>query len=302
MISTQLINRIPVAIIADSIDRHPSTVYREIKRNAFNEFSQYHAEPADLRARTRRSHSRRGSTFSTQQWRRVTCKLKRQWSPEQISGTLKGSLNISHQTIYAYVHHDKLHGGLLYKNLRIVSKAWRKRRGSPSTRGVAPNKKHISTRPKSVETRKTVGHWEGDTVIGIDKYACILTMVERKSGLVRIRKLKRRTTEETTPQLIAMLTRECAKAKSVTFDNGSEFHDFQSVENYTRVPCYFATPYHSWERGTNENTNGLIRQYIPKGQCMTTLTQKHCDSIAYSLNTRPRKRHGYKTPLEIYNA
>jgi transposase, IS30 family len=302
MISTQLINRIPIALIALSIGRHRSTVYREAKRNAINEFSHYQAERADSTARTRRSHSRRGSTFCYKQWRKVIAKLKQQWSPEQISGALKGDLNISHQTIYTYVKHDRLNGGLLYKNLRIIPKFGRKRRGSPATRGVAPNKKHISTRPKSIETRKTVGHWEGDTVMGIDKYACILTMVERKSGLVRIRKLKRRTTEQATPQIIGMLNRECAKAKSVTFDNGSEFHDFQTIENRTRVPCYFATPYHSWERGTNENTNGLIRQYVPKGKCMSTLTQKDCDAIAYKLNTRPRKRHGYKTPLEIYNA
>jgi transposase, IS30 family len=302
MITGLLRNQYSCSQIAKILDRSRSTIYRELARNRKPYDDKYRAEVAQSRANGRRSRTRRGSRFSYEDWRKVISRLERQWSPEQISGDLRKTLRISHQTIYAYIRENRRIGGLLYMHLRIVSKFGRKRRGTPFTRGVGPNKKHISERPPEVETRQTIGHWEGDTVIGKDKHACILTLVERKSGLVRIRKLDHRTTEQTNRQLIRVINVERTKCHTVTFDNGTEFHQFKEVEYQTGVDCYFATPYHSWERGSNENTNGLIRQYIPKGQCMKNLTQEDCNLIAYKLNTRPRKRHNFKTPLQVYNA
>jgi transposase, IS30 family len=230
--------------------------------------------------------------------------LKEGWSPEQISNVLKirGSLTVSHQTIYKYILNDRKHGGRLFKLLRIMPKVRRKRYNTKDSRGILPGKRHISTRPYEVETRKVLGHWEGDTVIGSDRHHCILTLVERKSGLVVIKKLNSRTTDSVTQAALPAIRERRANFKTLTLDNGTEFHDYKILEDHFPVKCYFATPYHSWERGSNENLNGLIRQYLPKGMCMSGVTQVHCDYIAFKLNSRPRKRHGYRTPQEVYDA
>jgi IS30 family transposase len=152
-----------------------------------------------------------------------------------------------------------------------------------------------------VETRKQLGHWEGDTVMGKDRHHCILTLVERKSGLAVIRKMNCRTAAAVTQATLPVIEGRKADFKTITFDNGTEFHDYKALEDNFPLTCYFATPYHSWERGSNENLNGLIRQYLPRGTCMSTVTQAQCDYIAYKLNSRPRKRHGYKTPQEVYS-
>ena len=151
-----------------------------------------------------------------------------------------------------------------------------------------------------MELRQEVGHWEGDTVVGKDLRHSILTLVERATGLTVIRKLKARNARETNKALRAVIKKHGARMKTITFDNGTEFHDYEAIEKEFSVDCYFATPYHSWERGTNENTNGLIRQYLPKGICMRNLSQAKCDWIARELNTRPRERYGFKTPEEMY--
>jgi IS30 family transposase len=230
--------------------------------------------------------------------------IAERWSPEQISGILKvhGPFTISHETIYKRIIHNKKEGGQLYKDLRIMPKARRKRYNSRDSRGILPGKRHISTRPAVVETRKQLGHWEGDTVIGKDLHHCILTLVERKSGFAIIKKLASRTTAEVIQAAIAALREHEGKFKTITLDNGTEFHEYRTLEDLFPIQCYFATPYHSWERGSNENLNGLIRQYLPKGVSMRGLTQADCDRIAFKLNSRPRKRHGYKTPLEVYSA
>ena len=163
-------------------------------------------------------------------------------------------------------------------------------------------KRHISQRPAEVEQRLRIGDWEGDTVMGSDKRACVLTLVERRSGLAVIKKLTARTAEQATWATAHAIAEHRENIHTITFDNGTEFHNYKVLEGVFPVTCYFATPYHSWERGSNENLNGLLRQYLPKGTCMRPLTQKECDRIANELNTRPRKRHGYKTPLEVYHA
>lgn len=180
-----------------------------------------------------------------------------------------------------------------------MPKFGRKRYGRCDSRGVLPGKRHISERPAEVQPRQVLGHWEGDTVIGADKRHCILTLTERVSRFVVIRKLLARTKEEVN-QAISQVLHVHRGIKTMTFDNGTEFHDYARLEQRFPVRCYFATPYHSWERGTNENMNGLIRQYLPKGSCMRHVTQELCNYIAFRLNSRPRKTLGFKTPAEIY--
>ena len=230
----------------------------------------------------------------------ITC-LKMEWSPEQISGRLgrMGKLKISHQTIYRFIWYNKQDRGWMDTYLRASSKKRRKRYRSSDSRGRMAGKRPISTRPAIVETRRQIGHWEIDTMVGPGK-PCILTLVERKTGYTIIGKLKARTTEETNKRAIQLIQRQLRNVKTITADNGTEFHGYADIESATNVKFYFAKPYHSWERGTNENTNGLIRQYIPKGQSMEHLTQKDCNRIAAKLNNRPRKRLGYRTPEECY--
>lgn len=205
------------------------------------------------------------------------------------------------ETIYRRIRWDKKIGGSLWRHTRIMSKFGRKRYGRQDSRGVLPGKKAISERPAEVEGRRRIGHWEGDTVMGSDLRHCVLTLVERKTGYAIIKKLKARTKDEVTRAATQAIRRHCRRFKTITFDNGTEFHDYAKLEERFPVKVYFATPYHSWERGSNENFNGLVRQYLPKGSCMRSVTQAQCDHIVDDLNNRPRKRLGFNTPAQLYH-
>lgn len=292
------------AEIAAELGRARSTISRELRRNVTHHDGHYRAEKAQQYSVARRRRERRRSWFSAEQMAEVDRLLKKKWSPEQIADDLKrrGVCRISHETIYRHILRDKKRGGSLYTHMRIMSKKVRKRYNSKDSRGVLAGKRHISERPIEAEKRLQVGHWEGDTVIGQDKHACILTMVDRRSGYAVIKKLKARTAEQATKAAALVIAEQAGKVETITLDNGTEFHSYAQLERDFPVTCYFATPYHSWERGSNENLNGLIRQYLPRGTCMKRLTQKECDWIANELNTRPRKRHGFRTPAEIYHA
>ncbi len=287
--------------VGRAIGRHRSTVMREVQRNLCKD-GDYRAFKADSRTRRRRRESRRKWQFADWQLQMISALVRLEWSPEQISGWLRlwRVCAISHETIYRFIWYDHYEGGYLYTHLRQATKKWRKRYGSVDSRGVLPGKRHISQRPPGAENRSRIGHWEGDTVMGGRDLHCIATLVERKSGLVAIGKLKARTTAELNRAMIKLINREARRVRTVTADNGTEFHQYDAIEKRTGAAFYFATPYHSWERGTNENANGLIRQYLPKGRSMANLTQNECDAIARKLNTRPRKRLGYKTPEQIY--
>jgi len=207
---------------------------------------------------------------------------------------------MSHETIYQYIWRDKAEGGNLWTHLRQSQKRRRKRYRAYDSRGRLANKRHISERPPSVETRRYKGHWEIDTVMGKSSPDCIVTIVERKTGFLVIGKLKDRTTKSLNKRTVKLINKQATAFKTITADNGTEFHQYPYIERATGTRFYFATPHHSWERGTNENTNGLIRQYLPKGTSMEDLTQQQCDAIAYKLNTRPRKRLGFQTPEEAF--
>jgi IS30 family transposase len=288
--------------IALLLHRSASTIGRELSRNATRHDGRYRPSKAQHYAQGRRRRCRRGPRFSDDVHRRVQAALMKRWSPDQIVGHYRaqGEIVPSHETIYRRLRHDKRQGGTLYRHTRIMSKVGRKRYRSRPARGVLLGKPHISTRPAVVETRLQRGHWEGDTVMGRGATHCLVTLVERASGLAIIKKVAARNKALTTRAIITAMRRRGMNCDSITFDNGTEFHGYRDIERRLNVQCYFATPYHSWERGSNENLNGLIRQYLPKGMCLRNISQAHCDRIARALNTRPRKRYGYLTPEQAY--
>jgi IS30 family transposase len=295
--------RLPQAFIAKVMNRCPSTISRELRRNVGDRADGiYRAEAAHQHAIARRRRSRRGTQFTDQQWAYVVSLIKQDWSPEQVAGVLRrdGPFRISPETIYKFILRDKKKGGRLYKHLRIMPKIRRKRYNTKDSRGRLEGKRHISTRPEKINNRSEFGHWEADTVMGSDRHHCLLTMVERQTGFLIIKKLAARTAAITTAAAIQAIKEHYDQFSTITFDNGTEFHDYEQIEQSQFVTCYFATPYHSWERGTNENTNGLIRQYLPKGHNMDWVDQDHCNAIAHKINTRPRKRHQYLTPTDKY--
>jgi IS30 family transposase len=254
-------------------------------------------------ARGRRRRARQGSNFTAEQWKRVEVLLKQDYSPDQISGFLRrsGEFDISYETIYRYLLADKKRGGNLYKWLRCKGKKQRRKRyGAYDSRGRLAGKRPLGDRPNGATNRSRIGHWEIDTVMGKNR-ACILTLVERKTGYVMIGKLTARTIEQTNERLRMLVDRHPDKFRTITADNGCEFHGYEDVECTHGLEFYFAPPHHSWERGSNENANGLIRQYLPKGKCLDSLTQEQCDRIAKKLNSRPRKRYGYRAPEELFN-
>jgi transposase, IS30 family len=273
------------AEIARHLNRAPSTISRELKRNACND-DHYRPFKADSRTRGRRSRSRRNGHFTVADYQLVTRYIKKDWSPEQISNYLRNEkrLSISHESIYLFIWDDKLNGGTLYTHLRQASKQRRKRYQAYDSRGRLANKRHISERPPIVETRKEPGHWEIDTVLGKGSKDCIVTLVERMTGYLLIGKLKARTKDELNQRTIKLIKRHLPNFKTITADNGTEFHGYKNIEKATGVDFYFANPHHSWERGTNENTNGLIRQYLPKGTSMASVSQQLCNAISNKIN------------------
>ena len=279
LISYLLKQGLNLSDIARQLGRNRSTISRELRRNRCHGIDQcYRWFRANRRTVSRRRRSRRNRHYTERDFAIVRRFLRKEWSPEQIVGIIRRfklmKRRMSHETIHQYIWRDKAAGG-------------------------QAGKRHISERPKIVETRRTREHVEIDTVIGKGSKDCIVTLVERKSGYVFIGKLKDRTSRSLNQGTIKLLKRETAKFKTITADNGTEFNQYPEIEEATGTRFYFATPHHSWERGTNENTNGLIRQYIPKGTSMKDLTQAQCDRIATKLNTRPRKRHSCKTPEVI---
>ena len=288
--------------IGEIMGRHRSTIHREVERNsvAILDRITYCPSKAQKKRNGRLRKSRRGRQHLDSQYVRVEQLLKQQWSPEQVGSTLKkqGEFAISYQTIYRHVRRDWKAGGRLYLQLRHRYKR-RKRHYGLERRGRLQGKRMIDERPAEVEGRQQPGHWEIDTVMGAgSEKPCIVTLVERATGYVLIGKLSNRTTKTTNKRIIALIKASGLPFLTLTSDNGTEFHNYKAIEAATGVTVYFAQPHHPWERGTNENTNGLIRQYLPKGVSMTDVTQAQCNQIAYKLNTRPRKRYGYDTPQQ----
>jgi IS30 family transposase len=287
--------------ISRRLDRSASTISRERRRNATQHDGKYRAEKAHSYATARRRRCRRGSQFGPGTYRLIDAGLRRLWSPDQVIGFHRdqGIKMPSLETIYRRLRKDKRSGGQLYRYTRFMAKVGRKRYRSRPARGVLLGKPHITDRPAEAEARLEPGHWEGDTVMGTGSSHCLLTLVERSSGFTIIKILSARNKAQASQAIMRAVASYRDAFKTLTFDNGTEFHDYRLIEERTGVQCFFATPYHSWERGSNENLNGLVRQYLPKGMCLRHITQNDCDRIARALNTRPRKRYGYKTPEQM---
>jgi IS30 family transposase len=282
--------------IATEIGVHKATVSRERQRNRGGrgyrpkQAQELAGERLQLRARPR---------IEPQIWRQVDRLLGQQWSPEQITGRLRllRQPTVSHERIYQYIYADKRAGGRLHLNLRS-QKQRRKRYGSYDRRGQLPERRSIDERPAVVERKVRLGDWEADTIIGQRHRQAIVSLVERKSKLTRLAKVVRNTAESVAHAITTQLA--SLTVKTITSDNGREFAWHQEVARQLRAGFYFAHPYASWERGVNENTNGLVRQYFPKKSDFSKITGQQLKRIVERLNQRPRKTLGYKTPNEVF--
>jgi IS30 family transposase len=289
-----------VAEIARLMGRHRSTIGRELRRNSSRRDGVYRSRHAQDETDRRRWKPGRNRRFVAADWNLVVSLLREDLSPEQISGWLRleGRLEISRVSIYRFIRRDQKDGGTLFRLLRQPAK-WRKRHAGADKRGRLTGKRHISERPAAVDLRQELGHWEMDTIVSPADRHCVVTLVERVTGCVLLGKLRSRSVAAVNRRVIQLVRSHAHLFKTITVDNGTEFHGYRDIELATGTTFYFATPYHSWERGTNENTNGLIRQYIPKRSSMKNVTQARCTAIALKLNNRPRKRHGFLSPIEV---
>ena len=287
--------------IARAIWRASSTVSDEIKRNSGGRG--YRPRQAHELSQARRSLANseptklKGNLLSY-----IEEKIDNRWSPEQVAGRLmrdKG-ISISPESIYRYVDRDRKNGGQLYKGLRRSQRLYKKRYGKKSARGKIKNRRDIDERPKAVEKRNEVGHWEIDTVQRYDKSGHFVTLVERKTRFVLIAEVPSLHADVVTDATISLLTNIKSFVTSITADNGKEFANHELIASKLKADFYFAKPYHSWERGTNENTNGLIRQYSPKRRTKFPVRRHSALEIEQKLNERPRKTLNFLTPLEVF--
>ena len=281
--------------IAKLLDRHKSTISRELSRNTGSRG--YRPKQACEMSADRAQNSRNAPTVEP--WvREAACALLCiQWSPEQIASQLP----ISHETVYQHVYADKAQGGTLWKHLRCQKQKRKRYASGRDRRGQIPNRRPLSERPLHIEARRQVGHWECDTVIGTSHKGAVVTMVERKSGYAVMTKVEKKTSELVSSAIVDKLQPLAARVKTLTFDNGKEFAGHAHIDQQLQSTAYFARPFASWERGSNENLNGLFRQYVPKKRAMSTVTDEEIRMIQNRLNNRPRKRLGFKTPAEIFH-
>jgi transposase, IS30 family len=290
------------AHIARQIGVDPSTISRELARNSGASgyrFGQAH-EAASGRRHAASSTPRK---MTPEVVAVVEEKLtQEQWSPEQISGRLaqEGVATVSHESIYRHVWNDKKDGGNLYLHLRHSGKKYNKRKGRNSGRGLIPNRVDIDRRPAIVATKSRIGDWEADTIIGARHQGAILSHVERKSKYTKLVSLPDKTADAVVQASARMLGPLANRIETITYDNGKEFAAHVEIAASLQANCYFAKPYHAWERGLNEHTNGLVRQYFPKGSDLSIVTNAEVQKVEDKLNSRPRKILGYKTPSEVF--
>jgi IS30 family transposase len=284
------------AQISLNLGRHKSTISREVSRNSG--LRGYRPRQACLLAENRALNSRNARQITDADWLCVKSYLREQWSPEQIAS----EVSMSHETIYRRVYADKAIGGDLYKSLRCQRKRRKRYAGGRDRRGQILGRRPICERPRHIEERLQIGHWEGDTLIGKSHKHAIVSLVERKSGYAVLAKVEKKTADLVSTAIIKRLMPISERVQTLTFDNGKEFANHASIDKALGSTTYFADPYSSWQRGSNENLNGLIRQYIPKSRPLSTVTDNELEKIERLLNTRPRKRLGYKTPIEIFTS
>ena len=287
--------------IAKELSVHHSTLSRELKRNSCqNKYSYQRAQEKAQKRKTETAHP--NLKMTTELISIIKERLKLQWSPVQIAGRIKHhGFSISHETIYKYIWEDKRLGGHLYKELRHHGKKYNKRSKGMAGRGCIPNRVDIDQRPSIVEKKNRLGDWELDTIIGAGQSGVIVSMVERTSKLTKLVKIPNKTAVEVENALIERLGPIKEFVHTLTADNGKEFANHQRVGVELAAGFYFAKPYRSWERGLNEHTNGLVRQYLPKAKRFDTISKEDLRKIEDLLNNRPRKVLCFQTPLEVFD-
>jgi IS30 family transposase len=294
--------------IARCLGRHRSTIGHECRRNLSYEGSYNPSTAQALANSRRRAHLRRPKTGHRRLMRYVAERLQAGWSPEQIAGrlssqppaTLQG-LSISHTTIYRWIWADRQRSRQFRPFLRIARKARRKPYGKPSRQGRILGKRSIDERPQEANNRRRLGDWEGDTLVGKGRKGYLLTCVDRTSRYLVARKIQTCAAEPVARRLQETIRRlPASKRHSLTLDNGREFARPVELERRLGLAIFFAHPYHAWERGTNENINGLLRQYLPKGSDLALLSAGQLRSYVWALNHRPRKCLGYLSPFEVF--
>ena len=285
--------------IAVFIGVNKSTISRELRRNQGQRGYRPKQAHQFSQQRRRETISKR---ISTETWTQIDEKLQQDWSPEQISGWLKKNTDtaVSHEWIYQHIYLDKRNGGDLHKHLRCQKKR-RKRAGDYDRRGKIPNQVSIEERPEIVEKRERIGDWEADTIIGAGKQGAVVTLVERKSRFTLLKQVTRRTALAVEDAILDLLAPYQAATHTITFDNGKEFANHQAIAQKLQANVFFAHPYSSWERGTNENTNGFIRQYLPKGSDFSSITDDQISFIKERLNDRPRKCLDFLAPAMVFS-
>jgi len=291
--------------IAKSLGRSPSTLSRELRRNK----GERGWKPRQAQLKAVERLSKRGvnnaKKVSEAAWEYArTHLIEDQWSPQQIAGRLEleDKESISPETIYQRILADKNEGGTLYTHLRCKKKRKKRYGSARSRRGAIPNRVDIDQRPAIVDSRKRIGDWEGDTIIGSHEGgAVIASMVERKSRYTVLAKAKNKTTIAVTTSINQKMLPIADLVHTVTLDNGKEFSLHESMSVTLKADVFFAKPYHSWERGLNENTNGLVRQYFPKRIPFDRISEIDLQRVVRKLNHRPRKCLGYKTPFEVFS-
>ena len=277
-----------------------STISRELKRNTGQRG--YRPKQAHIKALTRREEACKVIKMTAEVVTLIEAKIRLDWSPEQVSGWLneEQAISISHERIYQHVWADKRQDGTLYKHLRHSHKKRKKQYGSKDKRGQIRNRVSIDERPEIVEQKTRIGDWEIDTVIGQNHQGALVTIVDRVSKFTLIKKVDSKHAEVVTEATITLLKPYLDKTLTITADNGKEFAGHESMTEQLNAAVYFAHPYHSWERGLNENTNGLIRQYFTKGSSFENITDEQVEDVMNKLNHRPRKTLNYKTPHSVF--
>jgi IS30 family transposase len=287
--------------IAELLDRSEGTISREIRRN-MGKRGYRSGQAGDLVAQ-RRLESRKAKRFTAEVQEAVEYYLREDYSPEQVTGFMRrqGEETVSHERIYQHIYADFKTGGSLHKHLRRKRKRRKRRLGRPDKRGAIVNRVSIEERPASVDSKYYYGDWEGDLIVGGKDGGAVLTLAERKTQLCLMYPLQSKRSDEVQAAMIKVLQPFIGKIRSITLDNGKEFAGHEGVSEALGTQVYFAHPYSSWERGLNENTNGLIRQYLKKGEGLLGLSLEECNDIAGRLNDRPRKTLGFVAPIELYH-
>ena len=292
-------NNDSIRSIAKRLNVSPSTVSRELKRN--KRTGGYKPNLAHNKYNRRKSKAVSPRAITPEIRAKIIYGLSQYHSPEQISGFLKlEGISISHESIYNFVWKDKKEGGELYRYLRRSGKKYNKRSGKNSNRVLIPGRIDISEIDPIVETKSRIGDWEADTIIVANQKGAIVTLVDRHSKKTLLKKVPNRTKEEVTRAIIDLLLPYKYKVHTITFDNGKEFTDHKIIAEILDAKCYFATPYSSWERGLNEHTNGLLRQFIPKKTDFTTVTDEDIAEYQNLLDNRPRKILQFNTPISVF--